>query len=345
MKRLHYFFTAFLCLAMCISCSKDEPGGGGSGTGKATVLSVDKPTIDATYKAEKHIVLVTTDGTATPKVKHNMIDQADQLWCSSSYSSKKKEVTIRLSENFKKEERKATVEVSIDGLTQVITITQAPAILERDPFWNQYAAAEWNASWTYYTYLHDQGDEKWKFDPVNYEPAASGKYEVKNMGTTTTVGLKLDKKFLQEFSDRRLYRLELRTNGTVDVTFAILKKKSVETNTGKFPEYITETVLTEELWRSKTINHPVDTDWVIADATVDNPVDFKLSPADEELFLVAYITGGKNENDKGEFVYLQQVLSPLVPTYVSFTGVDGQNLYRFVGGNCLINFYMTAPEF
>lgn len=341
MNRKLFLPLALACALFTSSCKTEE-----SEIKTNTVLAVDENAVDFAYTTSKQVILVTTDAT-TWSTSVTMNEQKEALWCLVTKGAK--DITIRLKENFKKEVRTAVIKVEAPGLKTVeITVTQAAALVERDPFWSEYDGGEWDNTWTYYdAFLHQQGGEdKWKFDPVVYDkPVIPASWWVKSMGPKITSGLKLDSKFLTEFNARHIYRLELSVNGPAKVTFAILKKTSVVTNTGAFPSYISETVRTEELWRSNEITAPTDVDtkpnwWAICDASTAQNIDFALKQTDGEIYLVAYTVAPAAAN----FTYCRQQLNPLVQSFVSFTDVTGQDLYRFIGGTACLNFYMSEPK-
>ena len=334
---------ALLSVLIINSCKSNDPI-------VNTTLKVDESDVQFAYSVGKQIILVNTDATSWSTTV-TMNEQKENLWCSVTKGSK--DITIRLKENFIKSVRTAVISIDAPGLPSVkVTVTQAAALHERDPFWTDYNGGVWNTSWTYYdAFLHQQGSaDKWKLDPIVYNkseiPAA---WMATQMGSSITAGLKLDSKFLTEFNNRHLYRFELNTNGAVQVTFAILKMTSVVTNIGSFPDYVTETVRTQEMWRSQTISAPTDVAtkpnwWAICDASTGQTLDYPLTTTDGELYLVAYITGGGSTTTAYEFEYCVQQLNPLISTYVSFTGVTGQDLYHFIGGTACLNFYMSEPK-
>lgn len=325
------------------SCEPNEPSVG-------TTISVDETAIEFSYEAGTEIVLVTTDA-KNWSTSVTMNEQKEALWCLATKG--KNDITIRLKENFKKEVRTAVIKLEAPGFEPVeITVTQAAALVERDPFWTDYDGGVWNNAWTYYdAFLHQQGGaDKWKFDPIVYNKTEiPASWWTVQMGPKITAGLRLDNQFLTEFDFRHIYRLEISINGPVEVVFAILKKTLVVSNTGAFPSYITETVRTEEVWRSEVISAPSDVAtkpdwWAICDASTGQTIDFPLNKNDGEIYVVAYITGGGSGTSAREFVYCKQQLNPLVQSYVSFTDVTGQDLYRFIGGTACLNFYMSEAQ-
>jgi len=330
---------ALACALFTSSCKSDNDPVNKTNS----VLTVDESATVFTYKADKQVVLVTTDATSW-STSITMKEQREALWC--SVEKGVKDITINLKENYKKEVRTAVIKVEAKGLPTVeIAVTQAAALVERDPFFND--SGTWDANWVYTNFTYsDGGADKWKFDPVKYKDVNDPEvWTESQMGTKITVGLKLDSKFLAEYNARHINKMEMAQKGPAKVTFAILKKKAVVINAGTFPSYITETVTTEELWRSTEISAPTDVDvkpywWAKCDASTLQNLDFALKQADGEVYLVAYITGATSPN----FIYSKQAQNQLVPSYVSFTDVTGQNLYRFVGGNHYLNFYMSEPK-
>ncbi|MGM9752578.1 MAG: hypothetical protein ACI3ZK_00795 [Candidatus Cryptobacteroides sp.] len=355
MKTIKFLAALALGATLAISCTEKTENG-------SNYLKVEKDSYDLSWDEHEFQVGVSTDREVI-NVSITYLTE-DSEWLTAQWVYLNDCVNVNVSRNSSLDPRSAEVKLSGKNVTPVtFIINQDPAPELQDPFDDGTEPAfDWDDSWDVYNFTYTNQGNYYKYEPLSYGELGVPKMEwgmVYGTSGKISVGLKLEKEFLEEFGGQQIAEVALWApmDYTESVSYALVEMtKSPDRDDmpswQKGNCYSTSNII----WESGNVE-PNNNGWfVVSDRSVmDQGGDPEklvnaVIPTSGDIFLMAYMEGDGSLVPVGDGYYnamlwiYPQPTNRFAPTYINPWNSEGRDVYLCKAGTCAINFFFTKPE-
>lgn len=356
MKLTKFFAVLALGATIAVSCSEKE------GTNGSNYLKVEKDSYELTWEDQEFQVKVNTDREVINVTVNYLTEDTD--WLNAQWVYLNDCINVKVNRNSTLDARSAEIKLSGKNVTPVTFIVSQECAPElQDPFDDGTEPAfEWDDDWTVYNFTYTNQGNYYKYEPQSYGELGVPKMEwgmVYGTSGKVSVGLKLEKEFLEEFGGQQIAEVALWApmEYTESISYALVEMTKSQ-DRDDMPSWQKGNAYTPSrvIWESGVVEQASSGWAVVSDRSVmdqgGEPEKLKgaVIPTSGDIFLMAYMEGDGSLVPVGDgyfnamlWIY-PQPMNRFAPTYINPWNSEGRDVYLCKAGTCAINFFFTKPE-